>query len=121
MLASTLPAKRPMQRAPVIEGRDPERRAIILVLDGVGIGPAPDGARYGDEGAATVPHVAEAVGGLSLPNLEALGLGCLAEIRGVPPAPRPEAAYGRMRERAAGKDSTTGHWELAGLILERPF
>ena len=97
------------------------RRAIILVLDGVGIGPAPESAAYGDAGAATLPHVAAAVGGLALPNLERWGLGWLAAIPGVRPVAAPAAAYGRLRERAVGKDSTTGHWELAGIVLERPF
>lgn len=97
------------------------RRAVILVLDGVGIGPAPDGDRFGDAGAATLPHVDAAVGGLSLPNLEAWGLGHLASFGAIRPHPAPRAAYGRMREQAAGKDSTTGHWEIAGLILDRPL
>src|SRR5436190_1890131 len=97
------------------------RRAIILVLDGVGIGPAPESAAYGDAGAATLPHVAAAVCGLALPNLERWGLGWLAAIPGVRPVGEPAAAYGRLRERAAGKDSTTGHWELAGVVLERPM
>jgi phosphopentomutase len=97
------------------------RRAIILVLDGVGVGPAPDSALFGDAGAATLPHVAQAVGGLSLPHLAEWGLGRLGTIPGVPAAAQPAAALGRMRERAPGKDSTTGHWELAGLVLERPL
>src|SRR5262245_33546904 len=96
-------------------------RVILLVLDGVGVGAAPDGARYGDAGAATLPHVAEVVGGLPLPHMEAWGLGRLASIRGVTPAAAPTAAYGRMRERAPGKDSTTGHWETAGLVLDQPL
>jgi phosphopentomutase len=97
------------------------KRSIILVLDGAGIGPAPESAQYGDAGAATLPHVGAAVGGLALPNLERWGLGWLAAIPGVQPVAQPAAAYGRLRERAAGKDSTTGHWELAGLVLEQPF
>src|SRR5262245_42461341 len=97
------------------------RRAIVLVLDGVGVGPAPESAAYGDTGAGTRPHVGAAVGGLALPNLERWGLGRLAAIPGVRPGAAPAAAFGRLRERAAGKDSTTGHWELAGLVLERPF
>ena len=96
-------------------------RAVWIVLDGVGLAAAPDAREYGDENAATLPHVAEACGGLTLPNLQALGLGNLADIKGVPPLEKPIGAYGRMAERSAGKDSIIGHWELAGLILDKPF
>jgi phosphopentomutase len=96
-------------------------RVVVLVLDSCGIGAAPDAARYGDEGSSTLPHTAAACGGLSLPVLQRLGLGRLAEIAGVPPAERPAAAFGILTEVSAGKDSTTGHWELMGLILDRPF
>ena len=99
----------------------PIHRAILLVLDSVGIGNAPDAAHYGDEGAATLPHIAEAVGGLHLPHLETLGLGHLVPIQGVAPHPSPRAAYARLVAEAAGKDTTTGHWELAGLRLDDPF
>jgi phosphopentomutase len=97
------------------------RRAVILVLDGVGVGAAPDADAYGDVGSDTLAHVAEAVGGLDVPNLERLGLGRVAPIAGVCAVDHPDAAWGRMRPRSAGKDSTTGHWEIAGLVLERPF
>ena len=97
------------------------RRAVVLVLDSAGVGELPDAARYRDEGSSTVPHVAAAVAGLRLPNLEALGLGRIVPIAGVTPLPHPEGAFGRMTEQSAGKDSTTGHWELMGLILPRPF
>lgn len=97
------------------------RRAIVLVLDSAGVGELPDAARYGDEGSSTLPHVAEAVDGLRLPHLERLGLGRIIPIAGVRPVAEPEAAFGRMAEQSAGKDSTTGHWELMGLILPRPF
>lgn len=96
-------------------------RVIVLVLDSAGVGALPDAARYGDEGSSTIPHVAAAIGGLRLPNLEALGLGRIAPIVGVVPLPAPEGAFGRLAEQSAGKDSTTGHWELMGLILARPF
>jgi phosphopentomutase len=100
----------------------PRARAVALVvLDSVGIGGAPDAAAFGDEGSATLPHVAEAVGGISLPNMAALGLGNIVRIEGVTAAPQPSGAYGAMVERSAGKDTTTGHWELSGLLLERPF
>jgi len=97
------------------------RRAALIVLDGVGCGAAPDAAAYGDEGSDTLGNVARAVGGLALPRLEALGLGCTSEIAGLSAVPSPMAAYGRLRPRSAGKDSTTGHWELCGLVLEQPF
>ena len=96
-------------------------RAAIIVLDGVGAGEAPDAAHYGDAGSDTLGHVAEAVGGLRLPAMERLGLGRARPLRGVRDDVAPEGAWGLMRPASAGKDSTTGHWELAGLHLERPF
>lgn len=97
------------------------RRAAIVVLDGVGAGEAPDAAAYGDAGSNTLAHVCEAAGGLALPNLERWGLGCVEPLRGVARVAEPAAAWGRMRPASAGKDSTTGHWEIAGVRLERPF
>jgi phosphopentomutase len=95
-------------------------RAIILVADGVGCGGAPDAADYGDAGADTLGnlsrHAKVGVGGLSLPNLGALGLGNLTAIAGVPPVAAPTGAWGAMREASAGKDTITGHWEMAGLV-----
>ena len=99
----------------------PSGRAIWIVLDGVGLGALPDAAAYGDSDAATLPHVAAACGGLALPNLQRLGLGHLAAIAGVPPHPSPCGAFGRMREQAAGKDSISGHWEMAGVTLQAPL
>ncbi|MDI6874140.1 MAG: phosphopentomutase [Actinomycetota bacterium] len=96
-------------------------RVIWIVLDGVGAGELQDAGDYGDRGAHTIAHTAKAVGGLRLPNLEALGLGNLAPARGLRPRRDAEGAFGKMREASPGKDSTTGHWELAGIILERPF
>jgi len=97
------------------------RRALILVLDGVGIGAAPDAAAYGDIGSHTLGNLARAVGGLQVPTLERLGLGRIAPLEGVAPVARPEAAFGLMEPRSSGKDSTTGHWELAGVHLAKPF
>lgn len=97
------------------------RRAALIVLDGVGCGAAPDAAEYGDTGSDTLGNVARAVGGLSLPRLEALGLGGTSDIPGVASVASPRGAWGRMRPRSAGKDSTTGHWELCGVILPAPF
>ncbi|MFL5619047.1 MAG: phosphopentomutase [Gemmatimonadaceae bacterium] len=97
------------------------RRAIILVLDGVGVGAAPDAADYGDTGSDTLGNLARRQGGLSLPNLAAAGLGNIAPLEGVAPTMTAQGAWGKMRPASAGKDSTTGHWEIAGLHLSRPF
>jgi len=97
------------------------RRAAILVLDGVGIGAASDAAAYGDVGSNTLGNLARAVGGLSLPGLQRLGLGGVAAIEGMPFAMKPTGAFGLMEPASAGKDSTTGHWEIAGLKLRVPF
>jgi phosphopentomutase len=97
------------------------KRIILLVLDSVGAGELPDAAKYGDSGSNTLGNTARVVGGLNIPNLESLGLGNILPLEGVPPAQNPKASYGKMCQRSAGKDTTTGHWELAGLILERPF
>jgi phosphopentomutase len=97
------------------------RRAAIIVLDGVGIGPAPDTAAYGDAGSNTLGNVARAVGGLNLPNLAALGLGRCAPLQGVAAVNQPRAAHGICEPQSAGKDSTTGHWEICGLLVSTPF
>ncbi len=91
-------------------------RVCIIVLDAVGAGELPDAADFGDAGSSTLAHVAEAVGGLRLPNLQALGLGNMMPLAGCPPLTAPPAVVGRLRERSLGKDTTTGHWELAGVI-----
>jgi len=95
--------------------------AIVIILDGVGVGALPDAAAYGDVGSDTLGHTAEQVGGLALPNLQALGLGNLHEVKGVPPVARPRGSYGRMAELSQGKDSTTGHWELMGVLTDLPY
>jgi phosphopentomutase len=97
------------------------RRAALIVLDGLGIGPAADTAAYGDTGSDTLGNVLRQVGGVALPNLAALGLGNIAPLPGVPPTAAPRAAWGMAEPVSAGKDSTTGHWEMTGCILERPF
>lgn len=96
-------------------------RAIVLVLDSVGVGALPDAAEYGDVGSNTLGNTARAVGGLRMPNLGALGLGNVADILGVPPTARPLASFGRCAELSAGKDTTTGHWEMMGVRLAQPF
>lgn len=97
------------------------KRVVLIILDSCGCGGDPDAARYGDRGSDTLGHTATAVGGLSLPNLESLGLGNISSIQGVPPTKTPGAAFGRMQERSVGKDTTTGHWEIAGITTQRPF
>lgn len=97
------------------------RRAILIVIDSVGCGDAPDAEKYGDEGSNTLANTARSVGGLNLPNMGRLGLGNLTSIEGVPPVDVPLGAYGRLTETSAGKDTTTGHWEMAGVPLSRPF
>ena len=96
-------------------------RIIVIVLDSLGIGAMPDADKFGDEGAATLPHLAEVVDGLEVPNLEKLGLGNIVEIEGVAPQKDPAAAFGYMKEQSPGKDTTQGHWEIAGMISKNQF
>ncbi len=114
MTGSSRPPTRP-------SARPPERRAAIIVLDGLGIGPTPDQAAYGDEGSDSLGNALQLGAGLMLPNLERLGLGRCRPLPGVAAVERPRAAFGIAHPRGAGKDSTTGHWELCGLVLEQPF
>lgn len=97
------------------------KRAIVLILDGVGIGELPDAAEYGDEGSNTLVNLARFCGGLKLPVLERLGLGNITAIKGVKHVDKPLACFGKMAEKSSGKDSTSGHWELFGLVLKKPF
>ena len=96
-------------------------RVFVIVLDGVGMGALPDADRYGDAGANTLLHVAEHAGRLSLPMLETFGLGNLLPMPGVRPTLAPRGARARLTEKSAGKDSTTGHWEMMGIALDQPF
>jgi phosphopentomutase len=96
-------------------------RACVIVLDAVGAGALPDAADYGDEGSNTLGNVARAVGGLDLPALEALGLGNVEPLEGCPPQPGAPAIAGRLVERSKGKDTTTGHWELMGVLTPQAF
>ncbi|HEX6676123.1 MAG TPA: phosphopentomutase [Actinomycetes bacterium] len=96
-------------------------KVALIVCDSLGVGEAPDAAAYGDQGADTVGHTAAALGGLTLPTLGAWGLGRLTAIAGVPPVDPGAGVVARMAERSAGKDTTTGHWEMMGVVLERPF
>ncbi|MDT8299203.1 MAG: phosphopentomutase [Spirochaetaceae bacterium] len=99
---------------------------FLLVIDSFGIGALPDADAYGDEGSNTAAGIGSAVGGADWPNLEAMGLGNAAalagrEIPGCPPAAQPTALFGAMREKSPGKDTTTGHWEMAGIVLKKAF
>ncbi len=96
-------------------------RVTVIVLDSVGIGELPDAAEFGDVGSNTLGHIAEASNGIALPNMEKLGLGNLTDIKGVPKTSSPQGAYGKANEASKGKDTTTGHWEIGGVILEKPF
>jgi len=96
------------------------RRAFVVVLDACGIGALPDAAAYGDAGSDTLGHLAEAAGGLDLPVLEGLGLGSIAPLRGIAPSPAP-AVHGRLHPLGPGKDTTTGHWELMGVVNAAPL
>ena len=96
-------------------------RACVIVLDAVGAGELPDAGEYGDEGSNTLGNTASAVGGLDLPNLEALGLGNVMPLAGCPPQPGAPAVAGRLVERSKGKDTTTGHWEMMGVVTPTAF
>jgi phosphopentomutase len=96
-------------------------KVLVVVCDSWGVGDAPDAAAYGDEGSDTLANTAEAVGGIHAPHLEALGLGELTSIRGIGATAGPGSAHGRATERSAGKDTTTGHWEMMGIRLDEPF
>ena len=96
-------------------------RVLVLVCDSFGVGGAPDAAAYGDEGSDTLGNCSRAVGGIHAPNLERLGLGLLTDIQGVAARAEPGTAHGTLIERSAGKDTTTGHWEMCGIVLDRAF
>jgi phosphopentomutase len=97
------------------------RRAVVIVLDGLGAGKAPDAADFGDEGANTLANTARSTGGLRAPNLQALGLGNIEEIEGIAPSASPAASHGLMVELSAAKATLAGHWEMMGLVLEDPL
>ncbi|MCE5286886.1 MAG: phosphopentomutase [Pelosinus sp.] len=97
------------------------KRIHIIVLDSIGIGEAPDAAKFGDSGADTLGHIAEACQGLTIPNLAKMGIGNIRPLTGIAPAVRPLGYYGKMQEASNGKDTMTGHWEMMGLFIEAPF
>jgi phosphopentomutase len=118
--ASVCPEETPRTADSPVRGvRAP--RAIVLVLDSVGCGELPDAADYGDEGSNTLGNTARAVGGVDMPNLGAMGLGNITAVAGVPPTDSPTASWGRNAEASAGKDTTTGHWEIVGMQLTHAF
>ena len=100
--------------------QQPFRRVFVIVIDSLGVGELPDAAAYGDQGSNTLGHIADRHR-LQIPNLNALGISRILPLAGQVPAASPRAAYGRMAERSPGKDSVTGHWELMGIVLDRPF
>jgi phosphopentomutase len=130
-LERSLSRRRHQGSLPAPAGRDPHvftscarfttKKIVLIILDGVGCGELPDASLYGDTGSNTLVNTARVTGGLRLPTLTRLGLGNIVPIQGVQATPRPAANFGRMAERSKGKDSTTGHWEIAGLIVEKAF
>ncbi len=97
------------------------KRVFLIVLDSLGIGPLPDWQAFDREPGNTLLHIAEALGGLSLPTLAKLGLGNILPLPGIPPAASPRAAFGRAMTKSHGKDTTTGHWEMMGIVMSEPF
>ena len=97
------------------------KRVFLVVMDSVGCGTAPLSHQYGDEGANTIKHIAEASNGINLPNLKKLGYGNLTEILGVEPVEKPLGYYCAMNEASNGKDTMTGHWEMMGIHTTKPF
>ncbi|MFD1065302.1 phosphopentomutase [Oceanobacillus locisalsi] len=99
----------------------PFKRVFLIVMDSVGIGEAPDAAKFNDLGADTLGHIAEKMDGLHMPTMGSLGLSNIREIKGIAPADKPKAHYTKMQEASNGKDTMTGHWEIMGLRIEQPF
>ncbi len=96
------------------------KRIFLIVLDSIGVGEAPDAKDYGDEGANTLLHIAQAMK-LQIPHLQSLGIGNIIDLPHIPPATPPKAFFGKMQEASLGKDTMTGHWELMGLYITKPF
>jgi phosphopentomutase len=97
------------------------QRVVVIVLDGVGVGEAPDAVKYGDVGSNSIGNVARVLGGIDLPNLGKIGLGYITDVEGVPPAPAPTGGHGKMTPLSSGKDTVSGHWEMMGIVLSEPF
>ncbi|AZT90777.1 phosphopentomutase [Caldicellulosiruptor changbaiensis] len=96
-------------------------KVVLIVLDSVGVGELGDAKLYGDEGSNTLSNTSYAVGGIELKNMYKLGIGNITDIKGTPPNPNPIGVYGKSKEKSKGKDTITGHWEIAGVVLEEPF
>jgi len=96
-------------------------RILLIILDSLGMGELPDASEYGDQGASTLQHISEPVEGFQLPNLEQMGIGNIAKLKGVSRIEKPKAFFGKMKEKSKGKDTTTGHWEMMGIHLKKPF
>ena len=94
---------------------------LLIILDSLGIGELPDAGEYKDEGSNTLGNIAKAVGGIRLPHLEMLGIGNIDKFDGIKKIKNPIASFGIMAEASKGKDTTTGHWEIAGIILDNAF
>lgn len=99
----------------------PFKKIHVVVMDSVGIGEAPDAKDFGDVGSDTLGHIAEAMGGLSMPTMESLGLSNIRKLKGIAEVEHPKAFYGKMQESSVGKDTMTGHWEIMGLQIDKPF
>lgn len=99
----------------------PFHRIHLIVLDSVGIGEAPDAEAFGDVGSNTVGHIAEAIGGLTMPHMEKLGLANIVPVKGMEASESPSAYFGKLQEASVGKDTMTGHWEIMGLNIDTPF
>lgn len=97
------------------------KRIHLVVMDSVGIGEAPDAKSFGDEGSDTLGHIAERMGGLKMPNIEKMGLSNIRPIKGISPVVKPTAHFGKLQEASVGKDTMTGHWEIMGLNIDKPF
>lgn len=99
----------------------PFKKVHVIVMDSVGIGEAPDADKFGDAGSNTLGHIAEKMNGLTMPNMEKLGLSNIRELKGINITEKPAAFYGMMQEASVGKDTMTGHWEIMGLNIDTPF
>ncbi len=97
------------------------KRVHVIVMDSVGIGEAPDAGSFGDKGSHTLGHIAEEMNGLHMPEMQKLGLGNIEPLKGIDPVESPIAYYGKMQEASVGKDTMTGHWEIMGLNIDKPF
>jgi phosphopentomutase len=99
----------------------PFKRILLIILDSLGAGELPDALEYGDQGASTLSHIFETAEDFRLPNLEQMGIGNIVKLKEIREIEKPEAYFGKMKEKSKGKDTTTGHWEIMGIQLKKPF